>query len=104
MYPPIAVEKQPQIDAVVTEVVKELTPAVHHIRWEIGQEWDGDWALFCRVVLADRVTQGKRLGKTTARVRALLRERLSPLNLGLFVHFNFRSHSEQAKIRDKAWA
>jgi hypothetical protein len=96
--------KQPEIDAAVAEVVRELTPSVHHIRWEIGEDWTGDGALFCRIVLSDYATQGKRLGKTTRKVTALLREKLEPLDLDLFVYPSFRSRSEQTQIRDKAWA
>ena len=99
-----AMRKQPEIDAAVAEVVKELAPTVHHIRWEIGEDWTGDGALFLRIVLSDYSTQGKRLGKTTKQVSALLLEKLEPLNLDLLVYPSFRSRSEQTSIRDKAWA
>jgi len=49
--------KQPQINAAVTDVVKELSPSVKKIRFDIGQDWSGQWAIFFRVLLSDDASE-----------------------------------------------
>jgi hypothetical protein len=39
MYLPMAVTMQPRINAAVADVVRELTPAVQRINYEIAQDW-----------------------------------------------------------------
>ena len=46
MYFPTAIAHQPGINAAVAEIAHELSPAVLHIRYEIGQDWSGDSAIF----------------------------------------------------------
>jgi hypothetical protein len=49
---PSATIKQSEINAAVSEVLRLLAPDVVHIRYDIGEDWSGDWAIFFRVVLA----------------------------------------------------
>ncbi len=104
MYLPSAVTKQPQIDAVVDQVKGELAGEVVQIRYSIDTDWSGDWAIFFRIVLTDNAARGKRLKTTPSKIRDSLLEKLKPLELGLFPYFNFRSRSEQAALREEAWA
>ena len=103
MYLPSAITKEPEIDAKVAEVVRVLAPDVVHIRYEIGQDWSGDWAIFFRVLLSDEAGR-LRLRKVATQVVSQLEERLDFLSLGVFPYHNFRSVSEQAVLRDEAWA
>lgn len=96
--------KQPQISAAVTEVVKELSPSVKKIRFEIGQDWSGQWAIFFRVLLSDDASEPKNLREIAPRVVWGMSERLDLPGLGLFPYFNFRSEAEQALVKDMAWA
>jgi hypothetical protein len=43
MYPPTSLQKKPQIDAAVAEVLKEFSPSVKYIRFDVGQDWTGEW-------------------------------------------------------------
>jgi hypothetical protein len=104
MYLPTAVRKQPQIDAAVLEVVNLLAPDVLNIRYDIDQDWSGDWAVFFRVLVSDEASDERNIGDVARRVRDLMSDRLDLPELGMFPHFNFRSESEQAKRRDPAWA
>jgi hypothetical protein len=104
MYLPTAVRKQPQIDAAVSEVVNLLAPDVLHIRYDIDQDWSGDWAVFFRVLLSDQASDERNIGDVARRVRDRMDERLNRSELDMFTYFNFRSQSEQAKRRDPAWA
>jgi hypothetical protein len=94
MIVPIALMKQPQINAAVTEVVNELSPAVRRIRYEIGQDWDGQWAIFFRVLLSDDASKPKNLREIGPRIVWSMSDRLDLPGLGLFPHFDFRSETE----------
>ncbi|HEX7424016.1 MAG TPA: hypothetical protein VF311_09055 [Terriglobales bacterium] len=103
MYLPIAVRKQPQIDAAVAEVAALLAPDVVHIRYEIGQDWSGQGAIFFRVLLSDEAGK-KRLREVATQVVRHLADRLDFPALEVFPYHNFRSVSEQAVFREEAWA
>lgn len=104
MYLPIAVQKQPQINAAVAEVSKKLASSgVVLINWEIGQAWDDSWGIFFRVLLSDEASKGRRLRDISTRVVSLMSEKLDLPALGLFPYFDFRSESEQAERPEPAW-
>ena len=104
MYFPTAIAHQPGINAAVAEIAHELSPAVLHIRYEIGQDWSGDWAIFFRVLLSDEASHPHALRHVTTRVGGRLAEKIDFAALGLRPYFNFRSRSEQEKMREPAWA
>jgi hypothetical protein len=104
MYLPMAVTKQPQINAAISDVLKQLTPGVQRINYEIAQDWSGEWAIFFRVLLSDEASSPEHLRDVASRVMWLLSERLDLPALGLFPHFDFRSQSEQAELVEPAWA
>ncbi|MBZ5623260.1 MAG: hypothetical protein LAQ69_31740 [Acidobacteriia bacterium] len=103
MIVPIAATKLPQINAVITEVVTELSPDVVHIRYDIAHDWSGDLAIFFRVLLSDEAGNSRLQDVTTKLVRRL-EERLDFPEMGLFAYYNFRSVSEQAVLQEKSWA
>src|SRR6266567_4202952 len=104
MYPPDADTTQPQINAAVSDVIKELAPSVRHISYDIDQDWNGQWAIFFRVLLSDEASNPTNLREIGPRVVWRKSERLDVPGLGLFPHFNFRSESEQAQLKEPAWA
>jgi hypothetical protein len=104
MFFPTVIAHQPGINAAVAEVARELGPAVLHIRYEIGQDWSGDSAIFFRVVLSDEASHPHALRHATTLVRRRLAETIDFAGLGLRPYFNFRSRSEQERMREPAWA
>jgi hypothetical protein len=103
MYFPSTISKPPQINAAVSEVVRLLAPDVVHIRYDVDQDWSGDRAIFFRVILSDEAS-GTRLREVAAKVVSRLAERLDFRSMGFFAYYNFRSVSEQAVLREEAWA
>jgi hypothetical protein len=101
---PLAIGKQNEINAAVSEVVRLLGPDVVHIRYDIGQDWSGDWAIFFRVVLSDDASSKTRLREVTTEVVGGLEDRLDFSSMGLLPYHNFRSVSEQAVLREETWA
>ena len=103
MYLPSAVAKQPEINAAISEVVGLLQPDVVYIRYEIGWDWSGDGAVFFRVLLSDEASK-TRLREVATKVVRCLAERLDFPSMGLLPYHNFRSASDQAVLREEAWA
>ena len=100
---PIAVTKQAQINNAVGEVQKLLSPDVTRIRYEIGQDWSGEWAIFFRIVLSDEAARNK-LRDVANKIDWELERRLDFVGMGVFAYLNFRSDSEQAALQEPAWA
>jgi len=98
-----AITRQPEINAAVSDVIRLLAPDVVHIRYDIDRDWSGDWAIFFRVLLSDDASKN-RLSEVATQVVWRLSERLDFPSMGLFPYHNFRSESEQAALREEAWA
>jgi hypothetical protein len=72
----------------VPDIARLLAPDVQHIRYDIAQDWSGDWAIFFRVVLSDEASKN-RLRELTSKVVSQLAARLD-----FSGNHNFRSVSE----------
>jgi hypothetical protein len=103
MYVPTAVAKQSEIQAAVEEVEKNLAPDVVRIRFDIGEDWSGQWAIFFRVVLTDEAAK-HRLREVASNVVWGLARQLDFTAMGVFPYHNFRSVSEQGALQEPAWA
>jgi hypothetical protein len=103
MYVPTAVTKQSEIRAAVEEVERNLAPDVVRIRFDIGEDWSGQWAIFFRVVLTDDAAKN-RLREVASNVVWGLARQLDFTAMGVFPYHNFRSASEQGALQEPAWA
>ena len=100
---PAAIVQQAKIEAEVRAVEAVLRPDIVRIRYEVGEDWSGQWAIFFRVVLSDDAAK-HRLREVATNVERRLAERMDFQALGVFPYHNFRSESEQAALREVAWA
>ena len=100
---PAILSRQSEVEHAVDEITRLLAPDVAHIRYEIEQDWSGQWAIFFRVLLSDEAGE-KRLRAVATQVVSRLAERLDFTSLGVVPYHNFRSVSEQAALREEAWA
>ena len=103
MLPP-AISREKEIAQIVSEAEAELRPNVERIRWEIGQDWTGDWAIFLRVVLSDATVRKRNWSKVAAKVETRLLEKLPTDELGVLPYVHFRSQAETVEMPEKAWA
>jgi len=103
MFVPSAVTKQSEIQAAINRLEKGLAPDVVRIRYEIGEDWSGQWAIFFRVVLTDDAAK-HRLREVATKVVWGLAQQLDFPGMGVFPYHNFRSTSEQAELQEPAWA
>lgn len=103
MYLPSAVTKQSEIHAAIDAVERSLAPDVVHIRYEIGEDWSGQWSIFFRVVLTDDAAK-RRLRDVATKVEWGLARHLDFPSMGVVPYHNFRSVSEQEALQEPAWA
>lgn len=103
MHVPAAVTKQAEINAAIQRVQQIIGPDVVRIRYEIGEDWSGQWAIFFRVVLTDEAAKSHLRDVATKIVWELARQLDFP-GMGVFPYHNFRSASEQATLQEPAWA
>jgi hypothetical protein len=103
MYLPSAITKQSEIQAAINEVETNLAPDVVRIRYDIEEDWSGQWAIFFRVVLADEAAR-RRLREVATKVVWGLARQLDFPAMGVFPYHNFRSVSEQEALQEPAWA
>jgi hypothetical protein len=94
-----------EVEKAIDQVIAKLGPEVVRVRYNIGEDWTGDPALYFRVVLADSAAVDQKIFVDTAeRVRATVWEQLQSLeNWGLFPHFRFRSNAENSQLSDPNW-
>jgi hypothetical protein len=103
MLMPVAVSHQETIREEVRQVAAALKPDVVRIRYSMSEDWSGQWAIFFRVVLSDDAAKN-RLRQVANNVEQRLAEHLDFNSLGVYPYHNFRSESEQATLREEAWA
>src|SRR5258708_9314043 len=105
VFIPRGVAQQGALDASVREAVRALGDDVVRVRYTLGQDWSGEYAIFFRIVLSDRASKRDRLLPVTKRVTNQIVQRLEPVEQwGLIPYFDFRSQSEQAALKDDALA
>jgi hypothetical protein len=99
---PIAAMRLPQIHAAVADAVKEFSPDVIHIRYEVKEDWSGDPAIYFRVLVSDEASTA-RLHEVATELKRRMEERLDFLWLEFFPYYRFRNVSEQAVLQEKSW-
>lgn len=86
-------------------IMPKPSPGVVKWRYAFGSDWSGDPAIFFWVTLTDDASKKADLSKATASFRKAITDRIDFLNdWGLIPYFNFRSESEQAKLKDEVYA
>ena len=103
MQLPPAFTKKSEIQAAIDGVARSLAPDVVHIRYEIGQDWSGEWSIFFRVLLTDDAAK-HRLSEMRDKVVRGLAKQLDFPGMGVWSYHNFRSASEQEALQEPAWA
>jgi hypothetical protein len=94
--------KHDRIEAAVSAAESALAPDVVRIRYSLGTDWSDEPAIYFRVILSDDAAK-HRLREIANAVRERL-GRLDGLAFGLRPYHHFRSESEQAALREEAWA
>ena len=78
-----------------------LPPGVVKLRYTFEDDWSGDPAIFFWVTLSDDAARKEVLPRTSRRVKDFITQQLEPMaQWALIPYFNFRSQSEQAKLKE----
>jgi hypothetical protein len=102
---PRAHANQGQFAASVAQVERQLHPHVIHIRHTFGNDWNGEPAVFFKILLSDAASRRDQLLDITNQISAAIVQQVEPLEQwGVLPYFNFRSQSEQAVLKEEAWA
>jgi len=102
MQLPPAATRQSEITAAVEAAVKNFSRWVVRIRYDIQQDWSGEWGIFFKVVVADNADI-EELPNLSFHLRLRLGEKLDWQELGVIPYFNFRRQSEQERMLEPAW-
>ena len=79
-------------------------PGVVNLRYTIENDWSGDSAIFFWITLSDEAARRPVLSQHSRRITDFITQRLDPVGQwGLIPYFNFRSQSEQAKLREEVF-
>ena len=91
------------LDRRVEEIATKFPGEVVGIRYSVGDDFAGDPAIFFRVLLTDTASRHEALADVTDRIRETLWDDLQFNESDYFPYFNFRSKSEQDKLKDPQW-
>jgi hypothetical protein len=93
-----------------TELIKDLNalapfpPGVVNLRYTVDNDWSGDPAIFFWITLADEAARPAMLPETARGIKNFVTHKLDPVGKwGLIPYFNFRSRSEQAKLKEEVF-
>ena len=93
-----------------TELIKHLNAlgpfpsGVVNLRYTVENDWTGDPAIFFWITLSDEAAGRAVLSQTSRRIMDFITQRLDPAGQwGLIPYFNFRSQSEQAKLKEEVF-
>ena len=96
--------------AQATELIKHLNalgslpPGVVNLRYTLDNDWSGDPAIFFWITVSDEPAHPATLSQTARGIKSFITERLDPVGQwGLIPYFNFRSRSEQEKLKEEVF-
>jgi hypothetical protein len=102
---PRAHAQDKQFAAAVAEVERQLHPNVVYIRHSFGNDWTGEPSVFFRVLLSDAASKREQLLNVTNQIYDAIVFQVQPLEQwGVLPYFKYRSQSEQAEMKEPAWA
>jgi len=81
-----------------------LGPEVVRAKHTGSEDWDGDPAIFFRIVLADSAIYPGVLSRKIQQLFAVLFKETRSRDRGLIPYLSVRSQTEQATSNDAAWA
>jgi len=100
----ITAEQLKEFEEKVQQTARKFPDDVIRIRYSFDEDWYGDPAIHFRVVLSDEATRDDRFADVIGRVRDALFEDLRLDEAERIPYFNFRSKSEEDKLRTPEWA
>ena len=99
-----AIRQQTDLDQEIEKIKATLGPDVLRLRYDLGEDWTGDSAIFFHIVISDEASRQDRLLISTRQVENTILQQLEPLQRwDVLPYFSYRSQSEFAVRQEKAW-
>lgn len=99
-----AIRKRTQLDQAIEKIKETLGPDVVRLRYNLGEDWTGDSAIFFHIVISDEASRRDRLLTSTQQIQETIVRQLEPLEeWDVLPYFSYRNQSEFAALQDKAW-
>ncbi len=99
----LSIEQLKDFEQKVQETAKRFPAAVVRIRHSFSHDWDGDPAIFFRIVLTDDARRRYLLSELTDLVESALIRDLGLAESEYIPYFYYRSKAEQDKLKDPEW-
>lgn len=97
-----AFAQQAQFFAAIADAARRLPPHILSVTPTLGTDWDGESAVFFQVILADGTPRAQLLNLTKQLSQTIVQQ-VQPLEeWGVLPYFDFRTQSEQARIKEPA--
>lgn len=96
-------EQMKDFEQTVQRIATEFPGDVLKIRYSFRYDWDGEPAIFFRIVLSDAASREDRLAKITGLIGGELFDKLDLGQKEYTPYFYFRSKAEQNKLKDPEW-
>ena len=87
----------------VRETEKKFPGEVVGIRFSVGDDWSGDPAIYFRVLLTETASRRDVIGEIAHRVSRVLSDIVFLDSPDYYPYVNYRSESEQMKLKDPEW-
>lgn len=99
----VSSEQMKEFEQTVQRIETEFRGDVLKIRYSFRHDWDGEPAIFFRIVLSDAASREDKLANITGIVGGKLFDELGLARSEYTPYFNFRSKAEQNKLKDPEW-
>ncbi len=89
----------------VDEVAKKFPAEVVRIRHSFSRDWDGDPAIYFRILLTEKARRDHRLSELTERIGNTLVDDLALYEQfsEYIPYFSYRTETEQDELKDPEW-
>jgi hypothetical protein len=89
----------------VDEVARKFPDEVIRIRHSFSRDWDGDPAIYFRVLLTDNARRHNRLSELTERIGNVLVKDLAlyEQHAEYIPYFSYRTKTEQDELKNPEW-
>lgn len=90
----------------VDEVARKFPSEVVRIRHSFSRDWDGDPAIYFRIVVTDEAIKRYSISELTTKIREALTKDLSLYESEYSVYipyFNYRTKAEQDEVKSPEW-
>ena len=103
---PKAFARPDEFASAVAHVEPMLSPEVVRLRHSLEEDWSGEPAVFFLVTLSEAAASRlDQLGRLGHHISTTIERQIEPSeHWGVYPFFRYRSESEQAVLKENAWA